>query len=141
MAVNRRPVFSYKGDIQWSAAAILAANTAKDGTGTVTTVYTAGADGGFINKLVVKPIGTNVATVVRVFINNGGANTTAANNTYLTDATIPATTLTEVAAQTEVSIPINIPIPASYKINVTLGTAVAAGVQITAVGGSYTDGA
>ena len=139
MAVNRRPRFSGGSSIQWGGAFITAANTAKDGTGTVTTIATAGADGMLVQKLVARSVGTNVATVLRVFMNNGGVNTTASNNSLIAEMTLPATTISEVAAQPTYELGLNLDIPATYKINVTIGTAVAAGYQVTAIGGSFTD--
>ena len=49
-----------------------ASNTAKDGTGTVLTVFTADStNGSYLSTLSFRAAGTNVATVARVFINNG----------------------------------------------------------------------
>lgn len=117
---------------------VATANTAKDGTGTVVTIFTAdAANGSRIDFIRIKPLGTNIATVIRIFINNGLTNVTAANNSLWTELTIPATTLTEIAANTEMTIPMDIPLKPGYKLNVTLGTTIAAGVQVTAVGGDY----
>jgi hypothetical protein len=141
MPANTSPIFSNLGAIQWAPAALNTANTAKDGTGTVATVFvgnTSGNNAGnFIQKLVARPLGTNVATVLRVFINNGLANTTAANNSLFAELTLPATTLSEVAAQPDFVLPLNFALPAGYKINCTLGTTVAAGFQLSIVGGQY----
>jgi hypothetical protein len=141
MPANTSPIFSNLGAIQWAPAALNTANTAKDGTGTVATVFvgnTSGNNAGnFIQKLVARPLGTNVATVLRVFINNGLANTTAANNSLFAELTLPATTLSEVAAQPDFVLPLNFALPAGYKINCTLGTTVAAGYQLSIVGGQY----
>jgi hypothetical protein len=71
MTGNVSPIFSRVGDIQW-AAALTAANTALDGTGATATVFTAdAANGGRVEFIRAKPLGTNVATVASVFINNG----------------------------------------------------------------------
>ena len=141
MSANTQPIFSALGSIQWGPAPLTAANTAKDGTGTVTTIATgnnAGNNAGnFLQRLVARALGTNVATVLRVFINNGGVNTTAANNTLIGEMTLPATTLSELAAQPDYVLPLNFVLPAGYKINVTLGTAVAAGYQVSVIGGQY----
>ncbi|MGH6907508.1 MAG: hypothetical protein ACREDX_06580, partial [Aestuariivirga sp.] len=108
MAANNNPIFTRLGDVQWAAAALTAANTAKDGTGTVATVFVAdAAEGGFVHKLVARALGTNVATVLRVFINNGSANATAANNILFAEMTLPATTLSEVAAQAAYELALN----------------------------------
>ncbi len=141
MAANTSPIFSNLGAIQWSPTSVAAANTAKDGTGTVSTIFTGNATGNaagnFVQKLIARPLGTNVATVLRVFINNGAANTTAANNSLLAELSLPATTLTEAAAQPDFVLPLNFALPGGFKINATLGTAVAAGFQVSVVGGQY----
>lgn len=115
------------------------ANTSKDGSsGTVYgPIMTAGASGSRVDFLRLRALGTNVATVCRVWINNGGVTTTPANNTLFTEYTCPATTLSEVAALAEVTIPMNVSLPAGYKVYVTFGTATAAGFHVTAVGGDY----
>ena len=139
MAVNTSPIFSKRGDIQWSPTSLTAANTAKDGTGTVSTVFTAGADGAFVQRLVARSLGTNVATVLRVFANNGGVNSAPANNSLIAEMTLPATTLSEVAAQPPYELPLSFPLPAGFKLLCTIGTAVAAGYELTVFGGSYTE--
>jgi hypothetical protein len=139
MTVNTAPIFSKRGDIQWSPTPLLAANTAKDGTGTVATVFTAGVDGAFVQRLVARPLGTNVATVLRVFVNNGGTNATAANTSLIAEMTLPATTLSEVAAQPPYEMPLSFAMPAGYKLFCTIGTSVAAGYELTVFGGSYTE--
>ncbi len=138
MAINTSPIFSKKGDIQWASAALLSANTAKDGTGTIASVFTAGADGAFVQRLVARPLGTNVATVLRVFVNNGASNVTAANNSLVAEMTLPATTLSEVASLPPYELALNYALPAGFKITCTIGTAVAAGFALTVLGGSYT---
>ncbi len=138
MAANNNPIFTRAADIQWPGAVLTAANTAKDGTGTVATAFTADAtEGGFVHKLVARPAGTNVATVLRVFINNGSTNATAANNTLFAEMTLPATTLSEVAASATYELALNLALPAGYKVNCTIGTAVAAGYYLSAPGGKY----
>ena len=138
MPASISPIFSRLADIQWGVAALLTANTAKDGTGTVTTVFTADAtNGGFVQRLVARPIGTNVATVLRVFVNNGSTNVTVANNSLIAEITLAATTLSEVAAQPDYVLPLNFALPAGYKLNCTVGTTVAAGYQLSVIGGKY----
>lgn len=137
MVANTAPIFSKQANASW-VNGITAANTAKDGTGTVDTIFTADAtNGSFLQKLIIRPRGTNVATVIRVFINNGATNGTASNNALIGEVTLPATTNTETAAIQGTEISFNLPIPAGYKINVTLGTAVAGGYAVTAIAGDY----
>jgi hypothetical protein len=118
----------------WNATNVTTANTAKDGTGTVETVFTAGTNGSKVSAVTIRPRGTNVQTVMRLWLNNGGTNATASNNTCLGEITCPATTLSETAQLVPTDFPINRDIPAGYKINVTLGTAVAAGFSVTTFG-------
>lgn len=137
MAGNNSPIFSKIAHVEW-ANGITAANTAKDGTGTVTTVFTADAtNGSYLQKIAVRPRGTNVASVLRVFLNNGGANSTAANNVLVAEVSLPATTNSEVAALAGNELPLNIPVPPGYLVLATLGTAVAGGYAVTAFGGDY----
>ena len=138
MATNKNPMFTGTPDVQWGATALATANTAKDGTGTVLTVFTADAtNGGYVHKLVARAAGTNIATVLRVFINNGSTNDTPANNILLAELTLSATTLSEVASLAPYEIPLNFALPAVYKLNCTVGTTVAAGYYISVIGGKY----
>ena len=137
MASNTAPIFSKIARAAW-VNGLTAANITKDGTGTVDTVFSADAtNGSYIQKLIIRPRGTNVASVLRVFLNNGLTNVTAANNCMIGEVGLPATTLSEVAALAGLELPLNIPVPPGYKINVTLGTAVAGGYAVTAMGGDY----
>jgi hypothetical protein len=137
MPANNNPIFSKRGAIQWAPAALITANIAKDGTGTVATVFTAGVEGNFLQRLVARSTGTNIATVLRVFINNGLTNATPANNILIAELTLPSTTLSEIAAQSSFEIALNFALPAGFKINCSLGTAVAAGYALTIIGGEY----
>jgi len=137
MAANTAPIFSIAGDIEWGATALTTQNTAKDGTGTVLTVFTADVDGAFVQRIRFRAAGTNIATVARVFINNGSTNATAANNILYDEITLAATTISEVAAQPVYELPLNFALPPGYKLNVTLGTTVAAGYYVSVIGGKY----
>lgn len=143
---NTDPIFTRLADIQWgatdgnggSAGPLLTANTAKDGTGTVLTVFTADAsEGGWVKGVLWQPAGTNITSVGRMFLNNGSTNATLANNVYLGQITLPATTNSEVAALFSPYFPLNFALPPGYKINVTLGTTVAAGYFVSVIGGKY----
>ncbi len=137
MPANSAPIFSKVAHVEW-ANGITAANTAKDGTGTVETVFTADAtNGSYLQKLVVRPRGSNVASVLRVFLNNGASNATAANNALIAEIGLPATTNSEVVMIIGNELPLNLPVPPGYRVHVTLGTAVAGGYAVTAIGGDY----
>ena len=136
MAANTTPIFPLTPQVSWGT--ITDANTAKDGTGTVVTVFTAGANGARVDEIKIKPLGTNVATVMRFFINNGQSNEIAANNSLYLEQTLAEATESAVEALAEYAIePDNLVLPAGYKLNVTLGTEVAAGYQVTVLGGDY----
>lgn len=138
MAANTAPIFSSLGDIEWGTTAITTANTAKDGTGTALTCFTADAtNGGFVQRIRFRSAGTNTGTVARVFINNGSTNATAANNILYDEITLAATTINETAALPVYELPLNFALPPGYKLNVTLGTTVAAGYYVTVIGGKY----
>jgi len=96
-------------------------------------VYTAGANGSRVDKLIVRPSGTNgaapsgasSATVLHVFINNGsGANTTASNNSFFGQLTVASFTPSATAALTGYEYPINVVLQAGEKVYVGLTTAV-----------------
>ena len=109
MAANTSPIFSKQADIHGR----LPRSSRQYGQGrhrSVATVFTADAtEGGRIEKIVARAIGTNVATVLRVFVNNGSSNATPANNMLVAEMTLPATTLSEVAAQPAYELPLNLP--------------------------------
>lgn len=137
MPANLDPIYSRVGSVQWTPN-VTAANTAMDGTGTVNTIWTADAtNGGYLQYIKCKALGTNVQTVARFFINNGGANSTAANNVLFGELTLGTTTASNNASNQEYSYPVNIALPPGYKINVAIGTAVAAGWEFCGVGGAY----
>src|SRR3990167_2928380 len=99
MAANKEAIFPLTPKIGFGN--VTTANTAKDGTGTVVLIFTAGANGARLDKIKAKAAGTNTASVARFFINNGSTPTSAANNTLFGEISLPATTLSEVAALTE----------------------------------------
>lgn len=132
MAANTNPISPIAPATSWNTNTITAANTATDGTGTVETCFTAGANGARVNRIQVNHRGTNVATVMRFFLNNGSTNATASNNALLAEATIAANTLSQVAASVPVTVALNCVLKPGYKINYTIGTAVAAGHAVTA---------
>jgi hypothetical protein len=138
MAGNTTPIFSKVGDVQW-VNTVLAANTTTDlTTGTSYLAFTADAtNGGYVQKIRFRALGTNVATVARVWINNGSTTGTAANNTLFDEITLAATTLSQTSALSIYELPINLAMPPGYKIYVTLGTAVVAGYDAIVVAGKY----
>lgn len=138
MVANAIPRFPSDSDVQWATTALTTANTAKDGTGTVLTAFTADAtDGSWVREVRFQPAGTNIASVARVFINNGSTNATAGNNIYFDQVTLPATTNSETAALFAPKLPLGFWLPPGYKINLTIGTTVASGYYCSVVGAKY----
>lgn len=69
MAVTATPIFVQA--MRHAAAAISTANTNRDGTGTIGTIFTAGSNGSLIDHIDVNAVGSTTAGVVRLFIHNG----------------------------------------------------------------------
>lgn len=147
MAQNTNPIFPLTpvNTLTGGAAANAAtpgvtANTAKDlASGTIYgPLFTGKAvDGSRLDFIKVRALGTNVATVIRIFINNGSATTTATNNALYIERSLSSTTVSETSEQPDIIVPMGISIPAGYRIYATFGTAVAAGFHLTAIGGDY----
>lgn len=144
MVANTDPIFSRAGNVAttnngttMSQAVTAAANDYTGAGANNVLVFTAGADGSFLFRVRLKAIGTNVASVMRFFINNGSANTTAANNTFFGEISLPATTISATGVTVELDYVFELPLPAGFRIYAGLGTAVAAGWIMTAVGGNY----
>lgn len=137
MPANTDPIYTRRPNFGMTGS-LTAANTAVDGTGTVATVFTADAtNGSFVQRVRFKTATTNIQTVARIFLNNGGSNATAANNVLYDEITLPATTASATQSLGAIEVPMNIPLPANWKINITLGTAVAGGWYASAMGGDY----
>ncbi len=146
MPGNNLAIYSRVGAIGWVNTGT-AANTATDGTGTVATIFTADAtNGGRVERLRFRAKGTNVATVCRIFINNGLTTATAANNVLYAEITLPATTLSQTSAMLLQEFPqiggadqtaFPLVLPPGYTLTCTIGTAVATGYAVSALGGAY----
>jgi len=139
MAANVQPIYSRLADVQWATSIVQSANTTTDlTTGTIYPVFTADTtNGGYVQRIRFRPLGSNAATVARVWINNGDDTTVATNNSLWDEIAIALTTVSQTAAQATYELPLNFPLPASYRLYVTLGTAVAAGFDVTVIGGKY----
>jgi len=160
MAVTATPVFTQTPNVGALNAIVSTAMTntkAFDGTETAGTplalTFTAGANGARIDQIMCRlsstngatASGTSSATVVRFWINNGSANTTAGNNIFLGEVAIPATAVTALGTTALTTYPLTLPtnglnIPATYRIYG--GLTVAAGgtniaIAMSAFGGDY----
>lgn len=139
MPANTAPIFPLTPATTWANVTAPAANTTTDLTSgtSYNSNFTAGANGARIDYLRLRSLGTNVATVLRVWLNNGSATTTAANNALFYERTLSSTTVSQTAEQPDIMVPMNVSIPSGYKLYYTFGTACAAGYHITVVGGQY----
>jgi len=147
MAQNTNPIFPLVPVNSWvsgssgnAATPGVTANTTKDLTsGTIYgPIETAGAvEGSRLDFIKVRSLGTNVATVIRIWINNGSVTTTAANNTLYLERSLFSTTVSETAEQADIILPLGISLAPGYRVYATFGTAVAAGFHLTAIGGDY----
>jgi hypothetical protein len=138
MPANTSPIFSIAGDAQWITATE-ANNVGNITGGTIYLVFSAGTNGSYVQKIRFRHTGANSAAVVaRVFINNGSATGTAANNTLFDEITIAANaTFTTNAASINYELPLGFALPTGYRIYVALGAAAAGGIACTVIGGDY----
>jgi hypothetical protein len=142
--MSASPAFASSPPSNFTPGSLTAANTATDGTGTTLLIATAPATasgGSIVERIRCMHLGTNVATVVRVFLNNGSTPATAGNNSLIAEKTIAANTLSQVAESIAYDIQLNQVLKANAstpeRLYVTIGTAVAAGIKFTAIGGDF----
>jgi hypothetical protein len=143
MAANTDPIYTLESEVARDGTTgmnqlITAAATDYTGVDTDTSlVFTAGANGSYIQRLRFKAGGTNVATVARIYINNGSNHTIATNNVFYGEQSLPATTASNTVATVDIDYPMNLAIPNGFRVYVGLATAVAAGWVVTPVAGNY----
>lgn len=143
MAANTQPIYTRKGNLTADGSTTMSAGLVTatgDFTGVSANhqlVHTAGADGSYVKRLKFVATGTNTASVARIYLNNGSANTTATNNQFIGQISLPGTTLINTAATAEPEYPLEMMIPPGFRLYVGLGTTVAASWICTAVAGDY----
>jgi len=142
--VNTSPIFTVSGDINWVSSPIISVVTgstsaAYDGTSATQLIHTAGINGSFIQKLVCEAFGTNIASVLRIYINNGSTTATASNNVLYYQYSLPATTQSATVATAHIEIPLSLVMPPSYRLyaGISCTAALASGWVVTAIGGEY----
>lgn len=144
MAANNSPIFTRVGDVSSNGTTGMATDLVTatgDYTGVSANhqlVFTSDAtEGSFLRRLRFKAKGTNTASVARIYINNGSDPTTATNNTFFGEATLPSTTATNTAATAEIDYTMDVALNPGFRVYVGLGTTVAAGWVCAAIGGKY----
>lgn len=144
MAANTTPIFPLTPNVSFGKVTTADATAAKNHDGSssgAVLIFTAGANGARVDEIQAQHLGTNVATALRIFINNGSDPTTATNNVLYKDVTAAANTISEEAGLTPISIVAAsssaLVLPAGYRLYATVGTTIAAGLAITVIGGDY----
>ena len=156
MAVTATPIFPQvpnQGAMNCILSTAMTNTKAFDGTEAVGTsmavAFTAGDNGDRVDRIKVRytatngstATGTTASSVIRFWLNNGSANTTATNNKYIGEISMPAQAVTALATGTmpEYTYIVSESIPAGYKIYA--GATVAAGgvlaFLVDIAGGTY----
>jgi hypothetical protein len=141
MAANTQPIFPIAPNI--SGGKVITADTSYETpTTNPVTVFTAGENGSRIDAIKVRALGTNIDTVLRLFIYDNvsaynlvyeiqlAASTAAADNITGTDVDLLRDTGYE-------AMPVIPYVAAGYKIIATVGTTVATGWMVTVIAGDY----
>lgn len=146
MAANIDPIYGRAADVQGYQAINLTASTT-DGTGAnVMSVFQADTtEGGYVDEVRLKAIGSPAATVARIFIHtaNGsytpGTTNTSSNTFLVAEVSLGAVTSSTTAAQNDIVIPIRKALPAGYRVCFGNGTATGAstGYAVTVFGTKY----
>lgn len=134
MAANTNPIFPLTPNIGFTALQTTGNNNYDGTNAAVALVYTAGTNGSFPQVVVIKAAGTNIQTVLRMWVNNGSTNGTATNNTFYKEWTLTGTTASANSSTQLFEFPLNFIMPAGYKLYVVLATTVAAGYAISVSG-------
>lgn len=143
MPANINPIFTLTPDVSSDGATAFGGSitgAANDVTGVSTNyvlVHTAGVDGSYVKRLRIKALGTNGAGVLRIFINNGGVNTTATNNVFYGELSLPATTASTTAATVDLDYPMEFQLDAGYRIYVGVPVAPTTGWRCVCIAAQY----
>lgn len=151
MAANTSPIFGRTPDVQVGGAVLgPTAVTLQDGTGATPIIFMADAtEGGWVDRIILKSVGSANATVVRIFYCTStvaagsftpGTTNTAANTAMIAEASLAAITTSNLVAQNDVVIPIRMQMPAGTKLLIGFGTSTGAagtGYAVTTIGVKY----
>jgi hypothetical protein len=144
MVANTTPIFTNGPDISTNGTTgrsqpiTAAIGSSYDGAhANMVLIHTAGANGSYVDRIRCVAAGSNVATVGRLFSNNGSAQGTAANNCPLDQISLPPTTANNAAGTPTIIVPLGIRLNPGEKLYIGLGTAVAAGWAFVVEAGQY----
>lgn len=141
MALTYQPPFTQVPNV--GVVTLTAANAARDGSGTVSTAFTAGADGAFVKRIKFIPAQTaaaaTTAKVACVFLSfNGGTNWHFYDEVALPTVT-PSGTATGLTGTKIFPFPDGLVLPAGALVGVTITayTGVQDRTQVTVEGSNY----
>lgn len=151
MPANTNPIFTRTPDNQVGGEVLgPTAVTAQDGSGATPILFMADeTEGGYVEKVTLKPCGSPVATVARIFLCTStvargsftpGTTNTVANTSLIAEATLLAVTTSNLVAQSDITIPIRAALAPGQKLLIGFGTSTGAagtGYTATAWGGKY----
>jgi hypothetical protein len=109
---------------------ISTANTARDGSGTIGTVFSAGSNGSRIDEVIIQATGNTTAGMVRLFLHDGSASKLIGEQ-----AISAATVSASVVGSRYVLTFANLSIPAGYSLRASTHNAEA--FNVVALGGDY----
>lgn len=127
---------NYASTPRCAMAQISTANTNRDGTGTIVTVFTAGSNGSRIERVVVEATGTTTAGMVRLFINDG-SNSRLYYELPIAAVTPSGTTAAANASVSTVSAPSMMPIVLPSGFSLRAATNNAETFNVIAIGGDF----
>jgi len=151
MAANTNPIFGRTPDVQVGGAVLgPTAVTLQDGTGATPIIFMADAtEGGWVDSVVLKPVGSPAATVARIFLCTDsvaagsftpGTTNNATDTSMLCEVSLAAITTSNTLAQVEINIPIRRALGAGMKLLIGFGTSTGAsgtGYAVTTFGSKY----
>lgn len=121
-----------QADVSSWSSVVTTGNTLRDGTGTITDIFTSPSDGAFVYQIEFAPTGDNNPTVARIFYYNGSAWK------YWRTVELPATNSDPLTPDSLVVVPIHKKIAASRKLGFTITQSVGGGWQAGAIADGYT---
>lgn len=141
MAVNNNPIFTGTPQIEGAESIVTANNTIDLTSGTSYLVFTAGANGSWVSHARIKanPSANTAASVMRFWLNNGDGTAASNDSYFIGEISLPATTASATTALADWVYPLNMALPPSWRIYVTIGTAPGGSGEFTCtvIGGSY----
>ena len=140
MAANTQPIFPITPKV--SGGKVITADTSYETPATApVTLFSAGANGSRIDQIKARALGTNIATVLRLFVYDGSSYRLVHEVQLLeTTEALDGETGSNVDILRDTGYEAMPPVPylpAGYSLVGTVGTTVASGWMVTVFGGDY----